>query len=136
MVKEGLTAICSGPPNRAAAQSVEGADAVSTNRNADAGPPDEMALSTGCPNDDEIISQGDRFLHIFRVYGGLETHHRVLEIGCGAGRMARALTGYLGECGSYDGFDPSPGSIAWCRQNITPSFTNFRRDRCRPRPPS
>ena len=48
---------------------------------------------------------------------------RVLDIGCGPGRVAAALTA---RGGSYEGFDVDPRSIAWCRKAITPRFPNFR----------
>jgi SAM-dependent methyltransferase len=85
-----------------------------------------MVLSAGSPDAGDFIDQGQRFLSHFRLIGGLERHHRVLEIGCGAGRIARALAGYLEEGGSYEGLDLSAGSITWCQKNITPNFPYFR----------
>ncbi|MCM8732533.1 class I SAM-dependent methyltransferase [Hephaestia sp. GCM10023244] len=38
----------------------------------------------------------------------LESHHRVLDIGCGTGRWAQAL---LPQCSSYHGADMSPGLV-------------------------
>ena len=51
---------------------------------------------------------------------------RVLDIGCGVGRIAIPLTGYLGGGGQYDGFDVVPGGIAWCEKNISIPFPHFR----------
>lgn len=39
--------------------------------------------------------------------GGLQPHHRVLDVGCGMGRVAVPLTQYLGEKGFH---------ISLCRQ--------------------
>ena len=39
---------------------------------------------------------------------------RVLDVGCGIGRMARPLAGYLTGDGSYDGFDVNREGIRWC----------------------
>lgn len=56
---------------------------------------------------------------------GLEPSHRVLEIGCGVGRIARYLCDYLDDDGSFAGFDILPDLITWCQENITPTYPNF-----------
>jgi len=55
---------------------------------------------------------------------GLMPEHRVLDVGCGAGRAAVPLTGYL-TTGSYEGFDTFPVGVDWASANITPRFPNF-----------
>lgn len=57
---------------------------------------------------------------------GLKGTHRVLDIGCGVGRLAVPLTVTLGAHGQYDGFDVAPYMIDWCRRNITTTHPNFR----------
>ena len=69
---------------------------------------------------------GEEFLRHFVDLGGLRPNERVLDLGCGIGRMAVPLTRYLDERGSYEGFDIFPKGIAWCHQNITPRYPNFR----------
>lgn len=69
---------------------------------------------------------GEDFLKHFIDLGGLKPEHRVLDIGCGVGRIAIPLTGYLGGGGQYDGFDVVPGGIAWCEKNISIPFPHFR----------
>jgi SAM-dependent methyltransferase len=61
----------------------------------------------------------------FLVWHGLKPDHRVLDVGCGLGRVAVALTGYLGPAGAYEGFDIMPVAIRWCRK-ITAAYPNFR----------
>ncbi len=56
---------------------------------------------------------GRRYLSAFVDLGGLQPDHAVLEPGCGTGRMAEPLTGYLGEAGSYDGFDVVAEAVEW-----------------------
>ncbi|UCF81875.1 MAG: class I SAM-dependent methyltransferase [Acidobacteriota bacterium] len=56
---------------------------------------------------------------------GLEPEERVLDAGCGAGRLAFGLTGYLGPKGRYDGFDVDAKSIHWAQRNISNKFPNF-----------
>ena len=43
---------------------------------------------------------------------------RVLDVGCGAGRVAAPLARYLGPDGSYEGFDNNAERIAWCNEHI------------------
>lgn len=60
------------------------------------------------------------------VYGhGLAPDTDFLDIGCGVGRIAVALTETL-ETGTYRGFDIVPEAIRWCRREITPRFPAFR----------
>ncbi len=57
---------------------------------------------------------------------GLAPHHRVLDVGCGTGRVAIPMTQYLSREGSYEGFDPVQKAIAYCQERITPAHRNFR----------
>jgi SAM-dependent methyltransferase len=57
---------------------------------------------------------------------GLKPDDRVLDIGCGIGRLAIPLTGYLSARGGYDGFDVAPELIAWCDEEIAADHPNFR----------
>ena len=68
---------------------------------------------------------GDEFLRYFVDLAGLQPDDRVLDVGCGIGRMAAPLTGYLSARGSYEGFDIVPAGVRWCRERITPRFPNF-----------
>jgi SAM-dependent methyltransferase len=77
------------------------------------------------------VGQGD-----FRAIGdglasllvrhGLGSDHRVLDIGCGVGRVAIPLTRVLSSRGSYEGLDIVKRWIRWCRRNITSRHPNFR----------
>jgi SAM-dependent methyltransferase len=74
----------------------------------------------------DFAATGDEFLGHFTALGGLAPTDRVLDIGCGIGRMARPLAGFLdGATGSYDGFDVNAEGIAWCREHYAdhPRFT-------------
>ena len=73
----------------------------------------------------DFVAVGDEFLRHFIELGGLEPGERVLDIGCGIGRMARPLTSYLDAGGSYDGFDVSREGIEWCRRHYA-RFDGFR----------
>ncbi|MGH2813232.1 MAG: class I SAM-dependent methyltransferase, partial [Actinomycetota bacterium] len=69
---------------------------------------------------------GEEFFTYFVELGELKPNARVLDIGCGVGRMARPLTRYLSADGSYEGFDIVPSGIEWCREKICVRFPNFR----------
>lgn len=56
---------------------------------------------------------------------GLAPSHRVLDIGCGVGRLARPLTKYLTGTGSYDGIDVSLEKIRYCQQTFGRRHSNF-----------
>jgi SAM-dependent methyltransferase len=67
---------------------------------------------------------GKEFLGHFVELGELEKGDRVLDIGCGIGRMAIPMTGYL-EGGSYEGFDVGKEMISWCKRHVSRSFPAF-----------
>lgn len=75
--------------------------------------------------DGDFIAVGVEFLKWFVRAGGLATHERVLDIGCGIGRMALPLTQYL-DSGHYEGVDVSAAGIDWCVANISSQYENFR----------
>ena len=69
---------------------------------------------------------GREFRQHFIELAGLRPEHRVLDVGCGIGRMAIPLTEYLAPAGGYWGFDIVRKGIDWCSQRITPKFPNFQ----------
>jgi SAM-dependent methyltransferase len=76
---------------------------------------------------DSVASRGIGEMHREDfVRAGLKPTDRVLEVGCGTGRVALALIRFLKDGGSLDGFDISREAIDWCRSNISPKYPNFR----------
>ncbi len=69
--------------------------------------------------------EGKRWVPRFVELVGLQPDQAVLEPGCGTGRMAEALTGYLNASGSYAGFDIVPEAIRWCDEHISSRHANF-----------
>jgi ubiquinone/menaquinone biosynthesis C-methylase UbiE len=57
---------------------------------------------------------------------GLKPSDRVLDVGCGIGRVAVPLSGYLDAEGSYEGFDIVRSAIRWCRKHITSRYPGFQ----------
>jgi len=74
----------------------------------------------------DFIKIGEGFKRHFIDLGNLQPHHRVLDVGCGIGRMAIPLTSYLSSEGEYWGFDIVKSGIEWCQKRISPKFENFR----------
>lgn len=64
----------------------------------------------------DFVSVGDEFLSHLVALCGLRAEDRVLDIGCGIGRLARPLAGYLSIDGAYAGFDVNAAGIRWCTQ--------------------
>ena len=69
---------------------------------------------------------GEHYLNLFKEHCNLKPDQRVLDIGCGIGRIAIPLTKYLDSEGSYEGFDIVKKGIDWCKKHITKSYPNFR----------
>ena len=85
--------------------------------------PPRRINATGRGNFREI---GQEFLRHFIKLGDLKPSHKVLDVGCGVGRMAVALAGFLNADGQYRGFDIVPKFIQWAQKSITPRFPNFQ----------
>jgi SAM-dependent methyltransferase len=76
--------------------------------------------------DGDYKTVGAEFRKFFTQYGGLKPEHRVLDVGCGIGRMAVPLTEYLAGPGEYRGFDIVKRGVEWCQRNVTPRYPNFQ----------
>ncbi len=85
-------------------------------------PPRRMSGYVGAG---DFRATGEEFLGYFHELGGLRPEDRVLEIGCGIGRMARALAGVLVPPGSYDGFDVVASGIAFCQDRYRDTAAPF-----------
>jgi SAM-dependent methyltransferase len=75
----------------------------------------------------DFQTTGDEFLEHFKRFGELRESDRVLDIGCGIGRMARVLVPELKPPnGSYDGFDIVADAIHWCQHQYRATAVPFR----------
>ncbi len=68
---------------------------------------------------------GNEFFNYFKEIGRLKPNEKILDVGCGIGRMAVSLTSYLKDGGSYEGFDIVARGIQWCQKKISPRALNF-----------
>jgi SAM-dependent methyltransferase len=85
-------------------------------------PPRRMSGYVGAG---DFRATGEEFLGYFRELAGLRAEDRVLEIGCGIGRMARVLAGVLRPPGSYDGFDVVASGIGFCQDRYRGTAAPF-----------
>ena len=99
-------------------------------RNSDMGqqaaekPSEEIITTTMIGGGDyEVV--GQEFFQFFLDIGKLKSNEKVLDVGCGLGRMAMPLTRYLSDEGSYDGFDIVAEGISWCKENISKKYPRF-----------
>jgi SAM-dependent methyltransferase len=72
----------------------------------------------------DFKTAGTRFLET-AIAKGLEPNHRVLDLGCGVGRFAVAVSGYLDEAGRYAGLDTDPRAIDICTEWIASKLPGF-----------
>jgi ubiquinone/menaquinone biosynthesis C-methylase UbiE len=59
-------------------------------------------------------------------HAGLSVGSRVLDIGCGPGRLAIGIIAELGSVASYIGVDVNEPALEWCQRHIAPAHPNFR----------
>jgi SAM-dependent methyltransferase len=85
-------------------------------------PPGRLSLAVG----GEFEAVGAELLGHLVSLCRLRPDDSVLDVGCGVGRLAVPLTGYLNARGRYEGFDVNLEFIDWCRRRISPRHPNFR----------
>jgi GT2 family glycosyltransferase/SAM-dependent methyltransferase len=68
---------------------------------------------------------GFEFLRFMVGFAALAPTSSVLDMGCGCGRMAFALSHYLAEDAHYIGFDIVPKLVDWDREHITRIMPRF-----------
>jgi SAM-dependent methyltransferase len=91
-----------------------------------AGPPDFTPPQELLPHRLNYAEVAQNLFELLKGLTGVTPGDRVLDVGCGAGRLAGPLTGYLGPTGSYEGFDSSRERIDWCNENIASHHPGFR----------
>lgn len=69
---------------------------------------------------------GRQFFAMFVDLGGLKPDDRVLDIGCGPGRMAVPLKDFLSAEGSYMGMDVVRSCIRGCEKRLSGNAPDFR----------
>lgn len=85
-------------------------------------PPTDITFPGGGGEFEQIDNS---FIQHFIKYGKLHPDDRVLDIGCGVGRMAIPLTQYLSNRGEYFGFDIVKHRIEWLQNAYRAKHPNF-----------
>ncbi len=86
-------------------------------------PPEELMFVGGGLDNFMVI--GEAFVRDFQTRCRLQPNERVLDVGCGVGRIAIPLTAFLNSEARYEGFDVVPEGIEWCQKNISSRYPNF-----------
>jgi SAM-dependent methyltransferase len=82
-------------------------------------------LHDGSSSPEEFVQFGDLFCqHILVPRAHLLPAASILDLGCGNGSVARALTESLSAAGRYEGMDVNAGTIAWLQERYA-GFPNF-----------
>lgn len=68
---------------------------------------------------------GDHLLGLTKTRGSIHGDSRVLDIGCGSGRLALPLTRFLLR-GEYQGFDVVASAVRWCQRHISRENPQFQ----------
>jgi ubiquinone/menaquinone biosynthesis C-methylase UbiE len=79
---------------------------------------------TGCTSEKEFDQTGKLILERL-ISLGFKQNSKILDLGCGTGRLAAQLLPYLGEQGEYYGCDISPEVIEFCRKRYARSNFHF-----------
>jgi SAM-dependent methyltransferase len=74
----------------------------------------------------DFLPKAFRSLDLLVGLARLRRDGRVLDVGCGVGRITYALAHYLSARGRYEGFDAAPRWIDWNQKTISARFPNFR----------
>jgi ubiquinone/menaquinone biosynthesis C-methylase UbiE len=91
-------------------------------------PPDNLLVGYG-PTIHEWLNSGQEHVATMRRVladsgYSFEPGHRILELGCAAGRMLRWLNDVADQCEIW-GTDIDAEHVVWCKQNLTPRFNFF-----------
>lgn len=86
-------------------------------------PPKDLSI---CFGGGDFVKVGRALVGLMQQYAGLQPDSRVLDVGCGVGRIAFALAQFLTPQGSYDGFDNFPSGVEWCQEHYPQHLANFR----------
>jgi len=85
-----------------------------------------MRLQVGPYFDSRFYRQvAEEYANYIKRFCAIKPNASILDIGCGTGSIAIALTKYLGQNGKYEGFDINDTMIEWCKKNISSTYPNF-----------
>lgn len=85
-------------------------------------PPNSMRFVGG----GNYLIVGYEFFKLFQELVDIKPDDKILDVGCGTGRISVPLTKYLSSVGEYHGFDIVKDGIDWCNRKISSKFSNFK----------
>ncbi|MDM8541020.1 class I SAM-dependent methyltransferase [Desulfococcaceae bacterium HSG9] len=74
---------------------------------------------------EEFLRLGKGYFDLIKNHGGVKPDHKILDIGCGIGRVALHFIDYLDENGRYNGFDIVKYGPKWCNYKIARKYPGF-----------
>ncbi|OUL28450.1 methyltransferase type 11 [Nostoc sp. T09] len=89
-------------------------------------PPLELMDLEGINTLEEWFRWAEEWSMLLRVYGCITRTSRILEIGCGLGRIAFPLRYILSSQGDYDGFEICQEKVAFLERTFHQAHPNFR----------
>lgn len=75
--------------------------------------------------DDDFVAAAIRDVAVLQRHAGLTRESRLLDWGCGAGRLAIGVRQSLGHVRDYHGVDVQPKLLHWARDYLTDEHTRF-----------
>jgi len=75
--------------------------------------------------DADFVASGVRDVKLLRRRAGLGRRKRLLDWGCGAGRLAIGVKHLLGHVEDYHGVDVQPDLLYWARDHLADAHTRF-----------
>ena len=75
--------------------------------------------------DADFVAAGVRDVKMLRQRAGLGRRKRVLDWGCGAGRLAIGIKHLIGNVEDYHGVDIQPELLTWAKDNLSDDHTRF-----------
>jgi len=89
-------------------------------------PPDPPAHLLAGVGWGDFWENGFQLASLIRRFAELHADDRILDVGCGLGRVAWPLAQQLGERGRYDGIDTVPDYYDWCANGLGLDAERFR----------
>ena len=90
-------------------------------------PPSDLQKLVGSHTPESFIEVGIAFADYFKQRELVKKHYKILEPGCGCGRISKHLISELDPSlgGEYHGFDVHKECIEWAIENITKTYPHF-----------
>ena len=74
---------------------------------------------------DLFVEKGNELFKLCVELGSLTSESKILDVGCGLGRLAKPFTKYISADGEYWGIDVAKHSIDWCKKQYSSKYNNF-----------